>query len=99
MKNEEEGRRAAVLDLTGSHDGFYLTSTNHCIHLVIQKGMPRLVGCGTGDGERERGRERGGGVCAVHAYGHVSVHAYAHTQIQRRTESIMLYYFLSASFP
>lgn len=64
MKNEEEGRRAAVLDLTGSHDGFYLTSTNHLqsIHLVIQKGMPRLVGCGTGEGERDRDRNRREGV-------------------------------------
>lgn len=60
MRNEEEGRRAAVLDLTASHDVFYLTSTIHLqsFHLVIQKGMPRLVGCGAGWGERDRDRKK-----------------------------------------
>lgn len=74
MRNEEEGRRAAPLDLTGSHHIFYLTSTIHLqsIHLVIQKEMPRLMGCGSGLGERDRDRDRKkqeeeGVICAVHA--------------------------------
>lgn len=51
----EEGRRAEVLDLTGSHVLFYLTSTIHLqsLHLVIQ-GRCQGLWCV----EQEMGRQR-----------------------------------------